>query len=141
VLGRTMQPVSMPEEVGPAEWGFDGKPSPHICEQRFIAPAKRVRSSRTHLPSFCAANAVEHATGGVALARRPCAARAATRLACERRIMPSSSTWSALAASVVPGRGDVHDRSAVPAAGAPSVAPELSTMRTPSRRSVKRNCA
>ena len=60
---------------------------------------------------------------------RQSALRAATRLACERRIMPSSMTFSPLAASVVPVVVMSTMSSAVPAAGAPSVAPRLSTMR------------
>jgi hypothetical protein len=55
--------------------------------------------------------------------------RAATRLACERRITPSSITLSPLAASVVPVVVMSTMSSAVPAAGAPSVAPALSTIR------------
>ena len=42
---------------------------------------------------------------------------------------PSSTTFSALAASVAPVVVMSTISSAVPAAGAPSVAPELSTMR------------
>jgi hypothetical protein len=57
------------------------------------------------------------------------AVRAATRLACERRITPSSTTLRPLAASVAPEVVMSTISSAVPAAGAPSVAPELSTMR------------
>ena len=57
------------------------------------------------------------------------ALRAATRLACERRITPSSMTLSPLAASVAPVVVMSTISSAVPAAGAPSVAPALSTMR------------
>ena len=53
----------------------------------------------------------------------------ATRLACERKIIPSSNTLSALAASVAPVVVISTIRSAEPAAGAPSVAPELSTIR------------
>ena len=54
---------------------------------------------------------------------------AATRFACERRMMPSSTTLRPLAASVEPVVVMSTIISAVPAAGAPSVAPELSTMR------------
>jgi len=57
------------------------------------------------------------------------AARAATKFACERRITPSSITLRPLAASVAPVVVMSTMSSAVPAAGAASVAPELSTMR------------
>ena len=53
----------------------------------------------------------------------------ATRLASERRITPSSSTFRALAASVAPVVVMSTISSAAPVAGAPSVAPRLSTMR------------
>src|SRR5690606_1020643 len=55
--------------------------------------------------------------------------RDATRQACERRITPSVSTLRWLALSVEPEDVMSTMMSAEPAAGAPSVAPRLSTMR------------
>ncbi len=53
----------------------------------------------------------------------------ATRLASERSITPSSTTFRAFAASVAPVVVMSTMSSALPAAGVPSVAPALSTIR------------
>ena len=57
------------------------------------------------------------------------ALRAASNCACELKISPSASTLRWLARSVVPVVVISTINSAVPAAGVPSVAPTLSTMR------------
>jgi hypothetical protein len=53
----------------------------------------------------------------------------AMSVACERRMIPSSSAFSALAARVAPVVVMSTMSSAEPEAGAASVAPRLSTMR------------
>ena len=66
---------------------------------------------------------------GASVASVQAAALDAIRLACDRRITPSSSTLRPLARSVAPVVVMSTISSAGPEAGVPSVAPRLSTMR------------
>ena len=121
--------VSMPEEVGPPNGVSTPKRSFASASSAASQPAKRVRTSRNARARVCAAMR-SSTTRAISRSAGPqLAARAATRLACERRITPSSITLKPLAASVAPVVVMSTISSAVPAAGAPSVAPALSTIR------------
>ena len=89
-----------------------------------VAPGSRTRSSREWRASSAAATRISSARAVARADGVQDAPSEATRLACERRITPSSSTFSALAASVAPVVVMSTMSSAPPAAGAPSVAPE-----------------
>ena len=93
------------------------------------APGRRARTSRDWRASSAAAMRMSMARAAFLAAGLQSAPSEATRLACERKITPSSRTFSALAASVAPVVVMSTMSSAPPAAGAPSVAPRLSTMR------------
>ena len=94
------------------------------------APGSRARTSRDAARLLARGDAVEDgARGRPARAGPQGAASEATSIACDRRMTPSSSVFSALAASVAPVVVMSTISSAAPAAGAPSVAPRLSTMR------------
>ena len=90
---------------------------------------RRARTSRDLRASSAAAMRVRMARAAARAAADQGACGEATSVACERRITPSSSVFSALAASVAPVVVMSTISSAAPAAGAPSVAPRLSTMR------------
>ncbi len=90
---------------------------------------RRARTSRERRASSVAAMRIRIARAAARAPRVQGAFSEATRLACELRITPSSSVFSALAASVAPVVVMSTISSAAPAAGAPSVAPRLSTMR------------
>ena len=102
---------------------------------RARASGAGLRRAAASLPASCAPPprprcAKEDPRAALARAARSSRrASEATRLACERKITPSSRIFSALAASVAPVVVMSTMSSACPAAGAPSVAPELSTMR------------
>ena len=100
-----------------------------LGEKRGVAGGK----AGSYFPVFAGAGAsgdvVEDNARGLAGLMDQSASREATRLAWLRRITPSSSTFNPLAASVAPVVVISTIISAVPTAGAPSVAPALSTMR------------
>ena len=142
----------MPREVAPRTHagfrayfdGFIAGPQAHLTDEarylgRAVAfeipmaahmqPAKRVRTSRKARARFCPAMRSSTMRAIACSVSFHFAARAATRFACERRITPSSITFSPLAESVAPLDVMSTISSAVPAAGAASVAPVLATTR------------
>ena len=118
--------VTIPEEVGPPN-GLSTPKRVLACASRASSQRmKRVRTSRKARARFCAAMRSSTSRAVSRSAAPQPAVRAATRFACERRINPSSITLRALADKVAPVVVMSTMSSAVPAAGAPSVAPVLS---------------
>ena len=92
--------------------------------------ARQPRPDLARFPRFLArGDAGENVAGGLPRVRPQGAVREAISVACERSMVPSSMILSALASSVAPVVVMSTISSAAPEAGAPSVAPRLSTMR------------
>jgi len=120
----------MPDDVGPP----NGVSTPNISLAR---PSRAVVAARKLRPHFAKqprsrvrGDAIEDEAGGFKLLSCPRRRRGPRRGSpATRNITPSSITLRPLAASVVPVVVMSTISSAMPAAGAPSVAPALSTMR------------